>query len=207
MHESDAASDRWLSIPNALCAVRLIGAATMIVLAVMGYPWAFFGVMIVSIATDWVDGRIARALNQRTQIGPRLDTLADAAMYLAMLLGLGWLHTETLRSQSVLILAALITYAISVVVAAIRFRRWPSYHTRAAKVCWLLVGVAAIVVFAEGPAWPLGIAMAAVTITNLEATAISLLLTKPRTDVASFYHAMKLQKHDRSTSHRKQSHE
>ena len=67
----------------------------------------------------------------------------------------------------------------------------PSYHTRAAKTCWLLIGIAVFSVFAEGPVWPLRVAMAAAILTNVEGILITLVLPRWEADVTSIYHALR----------------
>ena len=42
--------------------------------------------------------------------------------------------------------------------ASWKYRRWPSYHTRAAKTCWFLIAVAAVCLFAGWAVWPLRVA-------------------------------------------------
>ena len=68
--------------------------------------------------------------------------------------------------------------------------RLPAYHTRAAKTCWLLIGVGTVFLFSGGSVWPTRVALAAVILTNLEAAAISCLLPRWRTDVTSVFHAL-----------------
>lgn len=90
MTETEAeASDRILTIPNALSFLRLLGVPLFLWL-VLG-PEAdvlAFVVLAVASATDWLDGALARALNQRSKLGILLDPLADRLYIAATLLGL-----------------------------------------------------------------------------------------------------------------------
>jgi cardiolipin synthase (CMP-forming) len=78
--------DRVLTIPNALSAVRLAGVPVFLWL-VLGPRtaeadyWAV-GLLIVAGATDWLDGKIARAFNQGSRLGQVLDPAADR-LYIA----------------------------------------------------------------------------------------------------------------------------
>ena len=59
--------DRVLTIPNALSVARLLGVPVFLwlVLGPKADAWAV-ALLIVSAATDWLDGKIARALNQQS---------------------------------------------------------------------------------------------------------------------------------------------
>ena len=83
------ASDRILTIPNAFSFARLLGVPLFLwlVLVPEADVWAFV-VLAVAGATDWIDGALARALNQRSRLGIVLDPLADRLYIAATLLGL-----------------------------------------------------------------------------------------------------------------------
>ena len=63
--------------------------------------------------TDWVDGKLAILLNQRSVFGARLDSWADAALYAALLLGAAMMRGATLGSELAWIIPAVATYLIS----------------------------------------------------------------------------------------------
>jgi cardiolipin synthase (CMP-forming) len=78
--------DRVLTIPNALSAARLAGVPVFLWLVLglrsaTGDYWAV-GLLIAAGATDWLDGKVARALNQTSRLGQMLDPAADR-LYIA----------------------------------------------------------------------------------------------------------------------------
>jgi cardiolipin synthase len=83
-----AASSNW-TIPNALSALRLLGVPVFFWLIVgpQNDGWAL-AVLIVSSFTDWLDGFLARKLNQFSRLGELLDPLADRLYVVAALAAL-----------------------------------------------------------------------------------------------------------------------
>ncbi len=182
-------SDRLLTVPNLLCVVRLVGAVVLLPIALEGRNELFLYLYIFLAMTDWFDGKLAVLLNQRTIIGARLDSWADAALYAALLFGLIVMYGDVLLQELTWIAPALLSYLVSTLAGFWKYRRWPSYHTRAAKTSWLLTAVAVIALFVDWATWPLRVASVAITLTNLEAIGITVLLPSWRADVTSIYHA------------------
>src|SRR3546814_13157567 len=72
-----------------LFTVSRIGAAPVAAwIALEGHRDAFFVLVIISLASDLVDGPIARWSGQASETGAKLDTIADAGTLLAAILGL-----------------------------------------------------------------------------------------------------------------------
>ena len=182
-------SNRLLTVPNIICVIRLVGSFVLIAIAWRDQQRLFLWLFLFLAMTDWFDGKLAIILNQRTVIGARLDSWADAALYTALLLGAVMMRGETLRAEFSWIIPAVGAYALSTAAGFWKYGRWPSYHTRAAKTSWFLAIVAAIGLFIDWSLWPLRIAAAAATITNLEALLITIISPTWRTDVTSIYHA------------------
>jgi cardiolipin synthase len=80
---------RVLTIPNLLSAARLLGVPLFLwlVLGPEADGWALV-VLMVSGATDYADGYLARKLNQTTVLGQILDPVADRLYILAVVVGL-----------------------------------------------------------------------------------------------------------------------
>ena len=188
---------RKLNVPNVLSAIRVVGSPVLLGLALCGYSTGFFWLFILLEFTDWVDGKLAKLLHQETTFGARLDSVADAAMYGAVVLGTCWLKWNLVSAEVAWILAVLVSYALTTGLGLVKFRRVPCYHTRSAKTCWLFVLVAMVFVFLvpDRSALPLRIATAAVVATNLEATLITLVLDEWRANVPSLFHAVRLRSH------------
>ncbi len=77
------ALSRNLNVPNALSLLRLIGVPYFfwLIVAQEDYVRAIV-VLLVSGFTDWLDGYVARKLNQQTRLGELLDPVVDR-LYIA----------------------------------------------------------------------------------------------------------------------------
>ncbi|HEX3751200.1 MAG TPA: CDP-alcohol phosphatidyltransferase family protein [Streptosporangiaceae bacterium] len=78
-----------LTIPNGLSVLRLIGVPVFLWLVLGPHQdaWAV-ALLIASAATDWLDGKIARAFNQQSKLGEALDPAADRLYIAATLVAL-----------------------------------------------------------------------------------------------------------------------
>ncbi|MDG2125486.1 MAG: CDP-alcohol phosphatidyltransferase family protein [Verrucomicrobiales bacterium] len=114
--------------------MRLIGSFVLAGIAYAGHSEFFLWLFVALAMTDWLDGKLAILLNQHSVLGARLDSWADAALYTTLLFGALWMRGRTtLASELLWIIPAVATYAISTATGFWKYRRWPSYHTRAAK--------------------------------------------------------------------------
>ncbi len=81
------ARDRRFTVPNALSFLRLLGVPLFLFLLLGPHAdLAALGVLVFAGASDWLDGRLARALNQGSRLGEVLDPLADRLYIVAILI-------------------------------------------------------------------------------------------------------------------------
>lgn len=81
-------SDKVLTWPNALSALRLLMVPVFLWLILIDENLLAFSILAISSFTDWLDGYLARKLNQMTRLGQLLDPAADRLFILASLVGL-----------------------------------------------------------------------------------------------------------------------
>ncbi len=82
-------TDRILTVPNLLSIARLFGVPLFLWLVLVPEEdgWALVLLMAAGI-TDWLDGMLARTLNQASKLGQILDPVADRLYILAVVIGL-----------------------------------------------------------------------------------------------------------------------
>jgi cardiolipin synthase len=82
-------TDRIVTVPNLLSIGRLFGVPLFLWLVLVPHAdgWALV-VLMVSGITDWLDGMLARTLNQASKLGQILDPVADRLYILAVVIGL-----------------------------------------------------------------------------------------------------------------------
>jgi len=83
---------RVMTIPNALSVARLAGLPVFLWLVLgprtrTADTWAVI-LLVAAAASDWLDGKIARALNQQSRLGQLLDPAADRLYIVATIVAL-----------------------------------------------------------------------------------------------------------------------
>jgi cardiolipin synthase (CMP-forming) len=137
-----ALASRVWTIPNLISFVRLLGVPVFIwlvlgVKSVTGDWWAV-GILIASGISDWLDGKIARALNQQSRLGQVLDPAADRLYIVATVIALAvraiipWWLVAVLAARELL---------MGIVLLVLRRRGWEplqvSFAGKAATLCLL----------------------------------------------------------------------
>ena len=192
--------DRYVTVPNIICVFRIVGSVCLVPLAVFDYPTAFVVGFIVLSLSDWVDGKLAILLNQRSAFGARLDSASDAVLYICPIIGSLVLKWDVLQTQWGWVAMALASYALTTGYGLWKYGRVPSYHTRGAKISqWIVLG-AGVVLVLDWSLWPLRIAAVATTLTNLEATAMTRVLDQWHADLLSYSVAVRKQREQSQSS-------
>lgn len=76
-NDDSTITNSWLTIPNAVTLARLLLVPVFVWLMFHDEYWIALITLIVLFSTDWIDGFLARALNQVSTVGQWLDPLAD----------------------------------------------------------------------------------------------------------------------------------
>jgi cardiolipin synthase (CMP-forming) len=102
-----------LTIPNVISLARLAGVPVFLWLVLgprtQAGDWWAVGLLAAAGLSDWLDGRLARALNQYSRLGELLDPTADRLYIIATVVALavrgvisGWLVAALAAREAVL---------------------------------------------------------------------------------------------------------
>lgn len=179
-------------LPDHLSGLRLVLVPVLLGLAWLGAHEVFVAVLAVALATDVLDGFLARWLDVCTEEGAQLDSRADLATWLAIPLCAWWLRPELVAAEAMWIGAGLISALGTTVYGFVRFRRLTSYHTWGAKASAVALGAALFPFLGWGVVLPLHAAIVLLVASQLEEAAITRTLSGWASDVPTWWHAREM---------------
>lgn len=121
-------SDRILTIPNVLSAVRIALVPVFLILLVQGHDILALLVLVVSSITDYLDGVLARSLGQITRLGQLLDPAADRLFIFATLIGLALRDIVPWWLVAIIVARDVMLLVLGVVLANHGFGPLPVHH-------------------------------------------------------------------------------
>jgi cardiolipin synthase len=134
--------DKVLTIPNVISFARLLGVPVFLWLVLgvdstVGDWWAV-GLLLAAGLSDWLDGKIARALNQQSRLGQLLDPAADRLYIVATVIALA---VRAIIPWWLVAVLAVRELVLGVVLLLLRRRGWDplevSFAGKAATLCLL----------------------------------------------------------------------
>jgi CDP-diacylglycerol--glycerol-3-phosphate 3-phosphatidyltransferase len=153
------ASDRVLTIPNALSLAR-IAVLPLVLLDLLDDRFGRALVLLLLIgASDWFDGYLARVLDQRTRLGAVLDPIGDRAVFVVV--GVGLVLADLLPLWVLVVLLARELAVLVVGLVLLLAGRSIPETSRLGKVATSglmlsITGLLAAAAFGDGAADPLG---------------------------------------------------
>lgn len=126
------------NIPNYITTLRIIGTTCLLFLEPLSI--AFYIIYTVSGISDIVDGFVARKMKVTSELGAKLDSIADLMFYAVMLIKIFpvlWKKIPTILWIVVGIILGLRVCTYGVV--AVKFKRFASVHTYLNKCTGLLI--------------------------------------------------------------------
>ena len=140
----DEAQGRRVSVfnvPNALSVYRIAAAPAILYGLFSAHRLLFAWLIIINLATDALDGFIARRWKLETSLGARLDSIGDLTTEFLALLGLVVLEQPFVRSHIVPISLLFGFYLASQMLSLVRFHRLVSLHLYSSKLTNILLAV------------------------------------------------------------------
>jgi phosphatidylglycerophosphate synthase len=182
--------------PNLATALRIALVPAVLTTAIAGSRAGFVGLVALALATDVLDGFLARRLNAYSEFGRKLDSIADYLMMLAGVAGIALLWPEIMRREIAWVATGLGAFFAVVVYGFVRLGRAPCYHTWATKTLVALCALSLIPLLAEWSAVPFRIVIALQVLAALEEMTISVLVPSHIGEMPTVWHALRKRRHD-----------
>ncbi|MDD2321013.1 MAG: CDP-alcohol phosphatidyltransferase family protein [Geobacteraceae bacterium] len=187
-----------LTIPNLLSGLRLASVPFLLALAWGGHDKAFLLLLVCALLTDLADGYLARRLHQESELGAKLDSWGDFALYISTPFSAWMLWPELILREAPYVAAVLASFVVPILIGFVKYHRLTSYHTWGAKLSAVLMGCGTLLLFAGGPAVLFHLATAVLVLTQIEEISITMVLPEWRSNVPSLVHALRLVRNDGS---------
>lgn len=179
-----------LNVPNAISLLRILLVPLLVLLAFRREGTTFTSLLAASLFMDFLDGYLARRLNQRTALGAQLDSWGDFLTVLVYPPAAAWLQPVMLRANRPWVIAAALAYFAPIALGFLKYRRLTSYHTRGMMITAYAMAAAMVAFFAGWSDVPLRIACVVLVVAEAEEIAITALLPQWRANVRDLRVAM-----------------
>ena len=137
----DTKKENIWNVPNALSIYRILALPFIIYAIRVGDKPLFITLLSINLITDILDGLIARVFHLQTELGARLDSLADIGTYIMAFAGMIMLERSFVMEHRIEFSLLIGMWLLPQLVSLIRFRRFPSFHLWSYKVTGYVQGV------------------------------------------------------------------
>lgn len=186
---------RIFTLPNALSLFRLLASPCLIYLALKNNPSTFLILLLLSLLTDLFDGCIARFSNTTSEVGAKLDSLADFVLAISVVPGIWKLWPELVENEGVFFILVIVNNMVQVLCGYVKFGKAPSYHTWASKAATTMLGGSVLLLlYTESLNWPFRVAVFFHLAATVESIMITLVLHRWKYNVPSLWHALRYRK-------------
>jgi CDP-diacylglycerol--glycerol-3-phosphate 3-phosphatidyltransferase len=111
---------------------------------------AFAFLLLPVLASDIVDGWLARKLGAESNFGAALDSVADISVVRTMVYAIWPLHPDVYREHGWIIISVVVIWVFAHLASLIRYGRLASFHTRLIRAGIFAFSLFALVLFLFG---------------------------------------------------------
>lgn len=150
---------------------------------------SFFIIFLcISFVTDVLDGLIARVWNLSTEIGSRLDSIADELTYVAALVGIFQFEYQALKPHIAMLYVFIGMLLVATLIPIIKFKETPSFHLYSFKANALLQSLFIFCLFVfDFDIYLYYFVMSFGILACIEVISVALVLDEPISDAKSLY--------------------
>ncbi len=167
MKEQKTAPSILVHVPNVITCFRIIGSVVLLFLP--SFSPIFYVVYSLCGVSDAIDGFIARRFKLTSDLGSRLDSIADLLFYASMLTHVIPFLVPRVPTAVWYAVCALILLRIGMyLLAAVKYRRFSSLHTYANKATGIVLFCVPYLLLFANPTTVSWIACAACALSSVE---------------------------------------
>ena len=137
-------------IPNVLSTYRLVAVPFIVMSIYQSQRSVFVTLLCINLITDILDGFIARRFKFETELGARLDSLADIGTFVLAVSGMFRFESVFMTEHRLEFTLLLLLYALGNLITLLRFGRLPSLHLYSVKCSGYLQGIFLFTFFTLG---------------------------------------------------------
>ncbi|VFQ42895.1 CDP-alcohol phosphatidyltransferase family protein [Desulfoluna butyratoxydans] len=179
------------AVPNTLSLFRLACSPVILWFAWNGEERPFLAFLTSALVSDLFDGAIARMLKHTTELGAKLDSMADFLLALAVLPCIWWLWPHLLEAELRYFMIVLVGSFAQLTCGYVKFGRTPSYHTWTSKSATLLLSISLLVLlYTQDMSGPFRFSAILHLASTVESILITLILPRWNYNVHSIWHAL-----------------
>ena len=183
------------TIPNLLSSYRLITFPLVVAFAFMREEQLFAIFFCISLITDILDGLIARVFNMKTELGARLDSLADIGLYINAVIGGIFFKWAEVQPHAWMVGVFAFYYLAMELFSFWKFRKHASLHLYSSKVGGYIQGSFFFLLFAyQFIPWMFYLSMVWGILSFIEVILCTALLDEPESNVKGLYWLRKIPK-------------
>src|SRR5688572_20246557 len=186
--------------PNLLSGTRIALMPAVLLAAIGGSRLWFLILVAASLATDALDGFIARRLNAFSDFGRKLDSAADYLTMITGLAGIALLWPEIVRRELPWIIAGLSAFFGVIVFGFVRLGHPPCYHTWAAKAGVAGCALSMIPLLSGWSPVPFRCMVILQIVAAIEEVIISVLVPRHVGEMATMWHALRLRRQNAASA-------
>jgi CDP-diacylglycerol--glycerol-3-phosphate 3-phosphatidyltransferase len=120
---------------------RIAAAPVLLLLAYFELRELFSWMLLISFATDGIDGYLARSLKITSARGSQLDSMGDQITLVIGIVGLFVFESEFMQNKLQLLLIVFIPYFSQMIIAFVKYGKSTAFHTYFAKLSAVVQGV------------------------------------------------------------------
>jgi len=137
-----------INIPNFLSFYRLLSFPFVLYFAFKQQENIFVILLLINLITDILDGLIARLFHLQTELGARLDSIADIGTYILAFIGIYIFKLDDFKPVIISFSVFISLFFLANILSLLKFKRFPSLHLYSWKIGGYIQGLFLFILFA-----------------------------------------------------------